>query len=177
MNVELLSKITSVVSSINFELLFSFAILSISAFILISNWISNIEKYEVYVIDYKLINPGIFQMLIGITNRSSSPLIIKSVSCDESICELEPKKIRGNPGGFGFVSTPRFPVCIPSHGCDYFYLEFLNFRNTQISRGTVLSLEICSTRKSERKTVTLGDISRYLHTREQYRKYLESLGK
>lgn len=161
-------------ASLNWELIIAFVSLFISCFVLVSNHIREKERYEISVIDYVFRSPDILQLLVGITNKSSSPLIIVSVSCDGATCELEPKKIRGYPEKFGFVSTPRFPICVSSHGCQYAYLEFLNYQHTAPVRGTTLNLEIRSTLKTEQKTLLLGDISHYLHTREQLRAYRDA---
>lgn len=159
----------SFLSGLNWELIISFGSLCISGFILVSNHMKSKESYDISVIDYAKPFNHVFQMLIVITNYSDSPLTISSVYCAGTICELQPKKIRGVPGQFGFCATPQFPLCIPAHGCQYVYLEFLNYPHTAPTPGTTLSLKIYSTRKMELKNVLLGDISHYLHTKEQLR--------
>lgn len=161
-------------STVNWELVIAIISLIVSCSVLISNGIKSRERYNISVVDYAFRRSDILQLLIVITNCSDSPLTIKSIFCGESICELEPKKIRGLPGNFGFVSTPQFPLCIPAHGCQYAYLEFLNYRHTPPVPGTSLTLEIHSTLKPARKTVLLGDISHYLHTTEELRAFLDS---
>ena len=164
-------------TAINWELIIAFISLFLSVFAIISNALRSKGKYNVSIIDYKFIDPDILQLLIGLTNQSDSPLIIKSISCNGFDCELEPKQIKGIQGKFGFFATPNFPVCIPSHGCQYAYLEFLNYKHIAPSYGTTLTLEICSTRHSVRKNLLLGHISHYLRTREQYKDYLDHLEK
>ena len=160
--------------SLNWELIIAIISLIVSCSVLISSKIKSREKYTISVVDYALRRRDILQLLVVITNCSDSPLTIKSIFCHESICELEPKMIRGLPDKFGFVSTPRFPLCIPAHGCQYAYLEFLNYRHTPPVPGTSLTLEIHSTLKPVQKTALLGDISHYLHTTEELRSFLDS---
>lgn len=164
-------KLIYVLLNLNWELIIAFVSLGISCFTWISSNINSREKYDISVIDYAKRPNNIFQILIVITNCSDNPLTIKSIYCEKTICELEPKMIRGYPGKFGFVSTPQFPLCIPAHGCQYAYLEFLNFQHTSPVPGTTLNLEIHSTLKLVSKTVLLGDISHYLHTKEQLRSF------
>lgn len=123
------------------------------------------EDYSIDVIDYANRNTDIVQFLIIITNKSSSPLAISSITYEGTVCELEPKKIRGEYQHFGFVSTPFFPVCIDPHSCRYIYLEFLDMPYIPLSRGTTVNFQIQSTRKLAHKTVLLGEISHYLHSR------------
>lgn len=174
MDIKQFEEIIKFLLSLNWELIIAIISLIVSCSVLISNKIKSREKYSISVIDYALRHPDILQLLVVITNCSDSPLTIKSIFCHESICELEPKMIRGLPGKFGFVSTPQFPLCIPSHGCQYAYLEFLNYQHTPPTAGASLTLEIHSTLKPERKTVLLGDISHYLHTKEELQFYRDS---
>lgn len=124
------------------------------------------ENYSISVIDYANRAKDVTQFLIIITNNSSNPLAISSIIYEGTDCELEPKKIRGQVGCWGFVSTPRFPVCISAHGCQYVYLEFVDVPYIPLSRGTAVTFQIQSTRTLADKIVILGDISHYLHSRE-----------
>lgn len=162
-----LKEILSFWIGLNWEFAISVISLIISCSVVISNRIKSREKYDISVIDYKLTRSDILQLLIVITNYSDSPLSIKSVSCQGADCELEPKPIRGKPGSLRFAATSRFPICIEAHGCQYVYLEFLDYQHTPPVPGISLTLQICSTRKQEQKMLLLGDISHYLHTREQ----------
>lgn len=164
-------------TAINWELIIAFISLFLSVFAIISNALRSKEKYNVSIIDYKFIGPDILQLLIGLTNQSDSPLIIKSIFCNGFECELESKPIKGIQGKLNFSATPNFPVCIPSHGCQYVYLEFLDYKHTAPGFGTTLTLEICSTRHAVQKNLLLGHISHYLHTREQYKDFLDHLEK
>ena len=58
--------------------------------------------------------------------------------------------------------------------CSYAYLEFQDYQHTPAAPGINLTLEIHSTHKVELKTVSLGNISRYLHTKEQLRSSRDS---
>lgn len=168
---EHLSKFFAFLIFLDWELIISCISLFVSIYVLISTHLKSCEKYEISIVDYSFRFGYVLQLLVVFTNHSDSPLTIKSVFCDGTICELEPKKIRGNPGSFGFVSTPQFPLCIPAHGCQYAYLEFLSHQYTAPVPGTTLNLEICSTRKSVQKTVLLGGISHYLHTKSQFQAF------
>ncbi len=153
-------------------------ILSIIGFILsagitIHTWRKSRECYHISVIDYE-VHHSVFQLLIAISNCSSNPLVIHTISCGGIDCELEPKPIRGKPGSFGFEATPRFPLCIEAYGCHYAYLEFVDYPHTSPTPGTNLTLEIHSTRKQVQKTLLLGDKSHYLHTRAQFRAFRDS---
>ena len=66
------------------------------------------ENYSISVIDYANRAKDVTQFLIIITNNSSNPLAVSSIIYERTECELEPKKIRGVFGHFGFVSTPFF---------------------------------------------------------------------
>ena len=137
----------------------------LSASMAIFAFLRSRENYSVDVIDYANRHSDIVQFLIIITNKSSSPLAISSITYEGAICEIEPKKIRGEYQHFGFASTAAFPVCIDSHGCTYVYLEFLDVPYIPLSRGTAANFQIQSTRKLAHKTVLLGDKSHYLHSR------------
>lgn len=162
------------IQSLNWEAIIACASLLLSLFILIKDHVQSKENYRIDVIDHAMRTSTIMQLLVVITNYSDNPLTIVSVKCGESICELEPKMIHGTPGKTNFAVSPRFPVCIPAHGCKYVYLEFQDYGHTRPTPGTSLTLEIRSTRLLARKTVPLGDISHYLHTREQLREYRDS---
>ena len=145
-------------------------ILSIIGFILsagitIHTWRKSRECYHISVIDYE-VHHSVFQLLIAISNCSSNPLVIHTISCGGIDCELEPKPIRGKPGSFGFEATPRFPLCIEAYGCHYAYLEFVDPPRTPLDRGTTVSFEIQTTFRLVRKTVTLPSRSHYLNKKE-----------
>ena len=139
----------------------------LSALLFVLGILKSRERYTVCVIDHAMRTDTIMQLLVSITNQSDRPLVITSISCGQSTCELEPKKIRGNPGQIGFAASARFPLCVPPQGCSYAYLEFQDYQHTPAAPGINLTLEIHSTHKVELKTVSLGNISRYLHTKEQ----------
>ena len=140
--------------------------LALSLFLAVRGGIQSREAYSVAVVDYKQPAAGIVQLLICIVNRSASPLAVVSVSLCGAECELFPKRIRGTPGSFDFRHTADFPLCIPSRGCRYAYLEFLHcpLPPAALAPGKTLPLEIRTTRRRGRKTVRLGSQSRYLHS-------------
>ena len=129
------------------------------------------ESYSIEVIDYAFRDSHNVQFLICITNRSDSALSIIDIKVFETICELYPKKIYGEPENWNFRHTANFPLCIPAHGCQHAYLEFLDgsFQADRLGPGKTVRFEIRSTRRQVRKNVTLGNESHYLHTRNQTR--------
>ena len=138
----------------------------LSASMAILTFLRSQENYSIDVIDYANRHSDIVQFLVIITNKSSSPLTISSITYEGTVCELEPKKIRGKYQQFGFVSTPFFPICLDPHCSRYIYLEFLDMPYIPLSRGTTVNFQIQSTRKQAHKVLLLGDISHYLHNRE-----------
>ena len=163
--------ITFVIAVLGFEL---------SLCQLLSSSISKRECYKVDIVDYKKPCSDIVQFLLVVHNRSTTPLVISEIFFEGVPFELERKKIRERPGwgDFGLRHTPDFPLCVDAQGCCYFYLEFVDisrsaYQHTELSPGTVVNLKIHSTRKSVWKTVTLGDISHYLHTTEQHQIWVE----
>lgn len=174
MGIKQFEEIIKFLLSLNWELIIAIISLIVSCSVLISNKINSREKYSISVIDYAMRTNDIMQLLIVITNLSESPLTIKYVTCGETMCELEPRKIHGVPGKLNFASSARFPLCIPAHGCKYAYLEFQNYQHTPLAAGVNLTLEIHSTLKPERKTVLLGDISHYLHTKAELQSFQDS---
>lgn len=133
------------------------------------------ESYRLDVVDYKKSGPDIVQLLVVIENRSKSPLTISEIRCMQVPCELEPKRIRSTYLPDQFQMTASFALCIAPRSCNYYYLEFVdisfsNFPNIELCRGTVLNLEILSTRSRARKDSVLRDQSHYLHTIQQHRR-------
>lgn len=162
---------------------FSSAIALLSLFLSVGQIVVSVirsrESYSVDVVDYKQPLSAIVQVLMVIENKSGRALTITEIMLEGVPCELEPKKIRGNEGKFGFCHTLEFPLCIPPHGCMYCYLEFLDiagstFPRIELSPGRGLNFEIRSTRRSVRKTVTLKDKSHYLHSTDQHRQMASS---
>lgn len=171
---ELTTFFTTFLLPLNWELILAFTSFCLSVFTLLASFFKSREKYEVSIIDYSFRRESILQLFVVFTNLSSSPLTIKSVSCDGADCELEPKMIRGNPEQPNFVLSAKFPLCISSHSCQFAYLEFLDYQHTVPAPGINLTLKISSTRKLVSKTVLLGDISHYLHTKKELRDFQDS---
>ncbi len=143
---------------------------------LLSSWLAisaacrNRERYTIHVIDYTVVNQlETVQFLLCITNESGRALTITEIEYRGVCCELEPKKIRGALGTIGFQATPDFPLCIPAHSAQYVYLEFVSesLAHTALYPGTTVNFQIRSTLRRVQKSELLGDISHYLHTREQ----------
>lgn len=130
-------------------------------------YIKGRESYTFDVIDYAWRNNRVIQFLISISNRSDNPLTITDITFDKTVCELVPKAIRGDVGAWNFQTTPHFPLCIPAHGCQYAYLEFVGgpFPQNLLDQGKVVTFQIRTTRMQGQKIVSLGRISHYLHMR------------
>ena len=137
------------------------------------------EAYEISVIDYNKPTPKTVHFLIQCSNKSSSPLVITNITFCGISCQLEPKPIRGVPGKFDFQVTPQFPLCISAHSAAQFYLEFVSrsLSHTDLYPGKAVSFEIHSTRRMEQKSLHLGNISHYLHTRDRYESQVDSTSK
>lgn len=147
-------------------------IISVSSFLLsvytiVSAKIKAVEKYDIDIVDYMVYDNTSTQFLVCVSNKSSEPLSILSISYNGIICELEPKKIKNNPPDWNFQSTPRFPLCIAAHGCQYAYLEFVDriHPHKSLCRETTVNFQIRSTRKTVHKKISLGEPSHYLHTK------------
>ena len=137
------------------------------------------EVYEISIIDYKKPTLNTIQFLIQCSNKSSFPLVITNITFCGTGCQLEPKPIRGVPGQFDFQVTPQFSLYISAHSAAQVYLEFSSrtLSHTDLYPGKAVSFEIHSTRRMEQKSLHLGNISHYLHTRAQYESQVDSTSK
>lgn len=131
---------------------------------------TNQEHFKIEVIDYvvcPLWDRTVVQFLVCTSNLSSRPLTIVTISYDGVCCELEPKPVKGLQGSLEYHITPQFPLCIPGHGAQYFYLEFVirPVKQISLSPGTAVTFEICTTGSVTTKSVLLGDKSHYLPNR------------
>lgn len=120
--------------------------------------------FDVDVIDYADFGAST-RFLLAIRNRSYQPLVITSMVYNATLCELEPKMIRGCPDQWNFRATSRFPLCIPPRSASADYIEFLTHSHIPLAPGTTLTLEIHTISGRVRKTLSLGNKSHYLHTR------------
>lgn len=153
----------------NTTYLIALASFAMSLLAVLRSFITGRESYRIEVIDYAFRSSRDIQLLICITNKSENSLSIIDIAVFGTTCELYPKKILGTPGKWYFRHTAQFPLCIPAHGCQLLYLEFLdgNFQAGQLAPGKRIDFEIRSTRKQVRKTVILGNESHYLRTRNR----------
>lgn len=135
-------------------------LLSIS--IIIANYIKSRTIFDLTIVDYADFG-GTTRFLLLVKNKSSNPLTISKIIFDETVCELEPKKIRGIPGTWNGVTTPRFPVRIPPRDADLFYVEFLTVPSTCLECGMHLNFQIQTIDLQVSKTVLLGNRSYYLN--------------
>lgn len=142
----------------------------LSLWLAISNAYRNRECYAFSIIDYEVQESRhVVRFLVCITNKSSRALTITEITYCGVCCELEPKRIRGAEGKLGFQATPDFPLCVPAHGAQYAYLQFASedLAGTELSPGTSVNFQIRSTLHQVQKTELLGNISHYLHTKEE----------
>lgn len=125
------------------------------------------ECYDIEIVDYTSPRDDVVQFMVCIRNISSSPLTIISFTFSDTVCELRPKKIRGNPEKFGFQGTPQFPICVPAHGAEYAYIEFVgsDLPIMGLYPGCSVSLYVRSSRGERRFDMKLGEKSFYLHPR------------
>lgn len=123
------------------------------------------ESYHIDVIDYVKGFERIVQLYICVTNHSSSPLAIKEILINGVRCELWPKAIRGKEDKWDFQSTPQFPLCIAPRHCQYAFIEFVSseLKDVSLKSGDKLCLKVQTSKKTEEKTILLGDTSHYLH--------------
>ena len=122
------------------------------------------ESYGVTVIDYADFGPST-RFLISFSNRSANPLVITQLRFCGTICELEPKMIRGEPNTWNGVTTPRFPVCVPAHEAAFAYIEFVGCPNNPLAPDMLVTFQIQTTTHLGLKTVLLPNKSHYLNRR------------
>lgn len=120
------------------------------------------ECFTLSILDYADFGSST-RFMVCISNLSSSPLCISSITYGKVLCELEPKMVRNNPGDWNFASTPRFPLCIPAHSSSVAYLEFVSPRHKLLSAGMQVSFQIRTTSHLVWKTALLGNRDHYLN--------------
>ena len=128
------------------------------------SFIRSRECYRISVIDFADFGPST-RFLISFSNRSASPLVITEICFCGTICELEPKKIRGEPGAWNGVTTPAFPICVPAHEAAFAYIEFVNCPNDPLAPDMQVTFQIQTTARRGLKTVLLPSRSHYLNRR------------
>ena len=146
-------------------------LIALAGFILsLSKWITDLIKnkckIEIEVIDYLFLKrypKNVVQFFIRISNKSAKPVSITSINYDGITCELKQKKIIG---GLFPVTTSNLPANLPPYSSQSMYLEFVDVPNNPLSPGKVVTFEIHSIWKSVLQTVSLGNISHYLHNME-----------
>lgn len=139
--------------------------LVLSICIMVSQWLQNRENFKISVLDYSDAMSSV-RFLIAVENHSRTALVVTSVSAFGTDCELEPKRIRGNPEAWNGVASVRFPVRVPARDAEIFYIEFLTNRHIPLSPETSVTFEIHSIGHTALKTVSLGNKSHYLHKKE-----------
>lgn len=150
LNADLLSKLAGVAG------------LCLSLFLAVSEHFKNRQNFELSVLDYTEVR-YVTQFFVSIVNKSKTPLVITEISFHGTPCELEPKKIRGEPGDWNSVTTPRFPLHIPANSAQFFYLEFLYCAHTPLIADTWVTFQIHTISQQAIKTVLLPCTAYYLH--------------
>ena len=140
--------------------------LALSICIALSNWLSARERFDIKILDYSD-SGGTTRFLIAIYNRSRSPLTICHISFCGTICELEPKKVRGTPPAWNSVASVRFPIRIHPRDAELSYIEFVDCPYTRLEAGTSANFQIQTIRRTVRKTVVLGRRAHYLNKRSR----------
>ena len=139
----------------------------LSAILFLSQLVTHRSNISLKIYDYKKI-ATIVQIFINIQNNSSASLCIHSFSIINGskiyLCELIPKKIRGHEETL--CLTPMFPLNLAPYQGYQCFLEFLFCEDIQLGPGKTLALKIHTNRGVIDKSVILGNISHYLHTRK-----------
>lgn len=125
-------------------------------------WTRKREHYAISVLDYADFGLST-RFLLSIQNNSEAPLVISEVKYLGTVCELEPKKIRGDPEAWNGATTPRFPVRVRPHDVELVYLEFLVHGQTPLAADTWVTFQIQTTFRPGLQTVLLGSRSHYLN--------------
>lgn len=125
-------------------------------------WAIKRERYTISVLDYADFGAST-RFFLAIQNDSENPLVIREVKYLETVCELDPKKIRGEPESWNGATTPRFPVRVRPHDVEMVYLEFLVHGQTPLVADTWVTFQIQTTSQSGLQTVLLGSKSHYLN--------------
>lgn len=124
------------------------------------------------VIDYRKSFGHICSFFVYIHNQSSLPLCIKSISIYQNgklyRCELVPKLIRGQ--GECLLKSPAFPLNLSAKEGGMYFLEFLFCEDIELDRGKKVDFQVHTNRGVIKLNAVLGNISYYLHTREEFLK-------
>lgn len=136
--------------------------LALSVYSLVRDYLRSRPRFTIDVIDYA--NRGrTAQFYFRIANRSNRPLIITGILYRETLCELDPKRIRVQRPPLPTHCTPQFPLAIEAQEAGLYYIEFVNPPQKQLSRGIPVTFQIQTISQTVLKTVPLGEQSHYLH--------------
>lgn len=135
---------------------------ALSLWIVLFGWFQRREAFKVTVLDYSDL-PSSVRFFLLIRNESNSPLVITEIKYLGTTCELEPKKIRGEPGSWNAVSSARFPVRVRPHDAELLYIEVVGCEYIPLAPDTWVSFQIQTISRSAQKTALLGNKSRYLN--------------
>ena len=137
----------------------------------ILTWVISTIKHrkniKLSVIDYNSWK-NINQFFITIQNKSHSKISISSIQIVHNkqliCCELEPKIIKSRTNAPA-TYTPQFPLNI--NGMEGFsvYLEFINCQDMLLTHGKTVDFQVYTNRGQIKKSIILGDISHYLHSK------------
>ncbi len=133
-----------------------------SAFLCVRVYINSRKNIAIKVVDYNK-HDHVVQFFLCIQNNSDKPLCIDSIEIPNGVqCELIPKKITDK------LSTPMFPLNLSGHQGSFYFLEFLYCADIELAPGKTIVFLVHTNRGQIETSLTLGNISYYLHTREQY---------
>lgn len=136
----------------------------LSLCLVFNEWFNRRTKFDISVLDYNNHAQSV-RFLLSVKNKSNAPLVISSISAFETICELEPKRIRNEPGSWNAAVSARFPVRVHSRDIENFYIEILTGSNIPLDSGTRVTFQIQTIGRMVRKTVLLGNRAHYLNKR------------
>lgn len=135
---------------------------ALSLFLALSKWVNSRENFTISVIDYADFG-GSTRFLLSIENKSHAPLTICKISFCGTDCELEPKKIRGDPNAWNGATTARFPLRVQPHDAAFVYTEFVGCEHSRLIADMFVTFQIQSIDHSVSKTVLLGNTAYYLN--------------
>lgn len=140
----------------------------LSLWLAVSQWWTAREAFRLSVIDYA-VHGEVTLFLIVVENLSRSPLVVLSLTYLGTICEIEPKRVRGRPPEWNSAVSARFPIHIPPRDAGLFYIEFVGCPCSPLDVGTPVTLQIQTIRRTVPRTLILEHKAHYLNKRSRSR--------
>ena len=142
------------------------------AILYIFSFLRSRRKIVFSIIDYRKSFEHVCSFFCYIHNPSSLPLCVKSISICQNgklyRCELTPKLIRGKDEGL--LKSPAFPLNLSAKEGAMYFLEFLFCEDIELDRGKKVDFQVHTNRGVIKLNAVLGNISYYLHTKEEFLK-------